>query len=183
GEKLPDIEPFEPERLAGRILGMGDMLTLIERAQDSISEDEAASMQRKLDEGQFDFEDFLDQLRQVKKLGPLTDILSMLPGANRMMKDVDPNMAEDSLKRTEAIINSMTAQERRSPDILNGSRRRRIATGSGTTVQDVNTLIKQFREMQKMMKQMGIMGGGKKGKGGRRARGAMSDVMKMFNMN
>ena len=183
GEKLPDIEPFEPERLAGRILGMGDMLTLIERAQDSISEDEAASMQRKLDEGQFDFEDFLDQLRQVKKLGPLTDILSMLPGANRMMKDVDPNMAEDSLKRTEAIINSMTAQERRSPDILNGSRRRRIAMGSGTTVQDVNTLIKQFREMQKMMKQMGIMGGGKKGKGGRRARGAMSDVMKMFNMN
>ena len=181
--KLPDIEAFEPERLAGRILGMGDMLTLIERAQDSISEDEAASMQRKLDEGQFDFEDFLDQLRQVKKLGPLTDILSMLPGANRMMKDVDPNMAEDSLKRTEAIINSMTAQERRSPDILNGSRRRRIATGSGTTVQDVNTLIKQFREMQKMMKQMGIMGGGKKGKGGRRARGAMSDVMKMFNMN
>lgn len=182
GEKLPDIEAFQPDRLAGRILGMGDVLTLIERAQSSISEEDAASMEAKLQEGQFNFDDFLDQLRQLKKLGPLNDIMGMIPGVNRMMKGVDPNMAEDNLKMTEAIISSMTRQERRSPDILNGSRRRRIATGSGTTVQDVNTLVKQFKEMQKLMKQMGIMGGkgGKRKRGGRRA---MSDVMNMFNAN
>ena len=181
GEKLPDIETFQPDRLAGRILGMGDMLTLIEKAQSAISEEDAADMERKLQEGQFDFEDFLDQLRQIKKLGSLTDIMGMIPGMNRMMKDVDPNMAQDSLKLTEAIINSMTVQERRNPDLLNGSRRRRIATGSGTSVQEVNTLIKQFREMQKMMKQMGVMGGGKKRRG-RRAQNAMADVMNRFNL-
>ena len=162
GEKLPDLEPFQPDRLAGRILGMGDVLTLIERAQDSISEDDARSMERKLQEGSFDFEDFLDQLRQVKKLGPITDIMGMIPGMNRMVKDIDMQGAEGSLKKTEAIISSMTADERRAPTILNASRRRRIAAGSGTTVQDVNMLVKQFRDMQKLMKQMGIMGGGKK---------------------
>ncbi len=177
GEKLPDIEPFQPDRLAGRILGMGDVLTLIEKAQSSISEEDAADMERKLQEGQFDFEDFLDQLRQIKKLGSLTDIMGMIPGMNKMMKDVDPNAAQDSLKMTEAIIFSMTTKERRNPDLLNASRRRRIATGSGTTVQDVNTLIKQFREMQKMMKQMGVMGGGKKGRRGRRGANALSDMM------
>jgi signal recognition particle subunit SRP54 len=177
GEKLPDIEPFQPDRLAGRILGMGDVLTLIEKAQASISEEDAADMERKLQEGQFNFEDFLDQLRQIKKLGSLTDIMGMIPGMGKMMKDVDPNEAQDSLKMTEAIIYSMTGQERRNPDLLNASRRRRIALGSGTTVQDVNTLIKQFREMQKMMKQMGVMGGGKKGRRGRRGANAMSDMM------
>ena len=160
GEKLPDIEPFDPERLAGRILGMGDVLTLIERAQENITEADALAMERRLSEGQFDFEDFLDQLKQVKRLGPIGDLLGMIPGMNRMAKDLDPNLAQDSLKKTEAIINSMTLHERRNPDVLNASRRRRIAGGSGTTVQDVNTLVKQFREMQKLMKQMGLMGMG-----------------------
>jgi len=164
GEKLPDLEPFDPERLAGRILGMGDVLSLIERAQENISEADAAAMEKRLVEGQFDFEDFLDQLKQVKRLGPITDILGMIPGMNRMVKDIDPMLAQDSLKKTEAIISSMTVQERRDPDVLNASRRRRIAAGSGTTVQDVNMLVKQFREMQKMMKQLGIMGRGKKNK-------------------
>ncbi len=170
GEKLADLEPFQPERLAGRILGMGDVLTLIERAQSNITQEDAEAMERKLQDGNFDFEDFRDQLRQIKKLGPLTDILGMIPGLNRMTKDLDMNEAEDSLKLTEAIINSMTAKERRSPAILNASRRRRIAAGSGTTVQDVNQLMKQFRDMQKMMKEMGITGG-RKGK--RRGRGMM----------
>ncbi|MFZ1771129.1 MAG: signal recognition particle protein [Caldilinea sp.] len=164
GEKLPDLEPFDPDRLAGRILGMGDVLTLIERAQENISEVDAAAMEKRLVEGQFDFEDFLDQLKQVKRLGSITDILGMIPGMNRMTKDIDPMLAQDSLKKTEAIISSMTVHERRNPDVLNASRRRRIATGSGTTVQDVNMLVKQFREMQKMMKQLGIMGRGKKNK-------------------
>lgn len=180
GEKLPDLEPFQPDRLAGRILGMGDVLSLIERAQDSISEDDARDMEKRLQEGQFDFEDFLDQLRQIKKLGPITDILGMIPGMNRMVKDIDSQQAEGSLKKTEAIINSMTAQERRQPDILNGSRRRRIAGGSGTTVEDVNMLVKQFREMQKMMKQMGIMGGGKKGKGKRKGKGRQAGIPQNF---
>jgi signal recognition particle subunit SRP54 len=169
GEKITDVEPFAPDRLAGRILGMGDVLTLIERAQEQITQEDAAAMERKLQEGDFDFEDFLDQLKQLKKLGPLTDILGMLPGVGKAIKDIDMKDAEGSMKRTEAIISSMTRQERRTPDVLNGSRRRRIAAGSGTTVQDVNQLVKQFREMQKMMKQMGIMGrGGKRKKGGGR---------------
>jgi signal recognition particle subunit SRP54 len=177
GEKLPDLEPFDPERLAGRILGMGDVLSLIERAQEHISEADAAAMEKRLVEGQFDFEDFLDQLKQVKRLGPITDILGMIPGMNRMVKDIDPMLAQDSLKKTEAIISSMTVQERRYPDILNASRRRRIAGGSGTTVQDVNTLVKQFREMQKMMKQLGVMGKGKKGKKGRGLPGQRSGML------
>jgi signal recognition particle subunit SRP54 len=176
GEKLADLEPFQPERLAGRILGMGDVLTLIERAQSNITEEDAMAMEQKLREGEFNLEDFLQQLQQIKKLGPLTDLLGMIPGANKMMKDVDPQMAEGSLKKTEAIINSMTRQERKRPDVLNASRRRRIATGSGTTVNDVNMLMKQFRDMQKMMKQMGIMGGGKK----RRGRGGIGNLMNMF---
>ncbi len=176
GEKLTDLEPFQPDRLAGRILGMGDVLTLIERAQSNITEEDAMEMEQKLREGEFNLEDFLQQLQQIKKLGPLTDLLSMIPGVNKAMKDVDPQMAEGSLKKTEAIINSMTRQERRAPDVLNASRRRRIATGSGTSVQDVNALLKQFRDMQKMMKQMGIMGGGKK----RRGRGLPQNLMNLF---
>lgn len=177
GEKLADLEPFQPDRLASRILGMGDMLSLIERAQEQISEESARAMEKRLQEGEFDFEDFLDQLKQVKRLGPIQDLLGMIPGANRMMKDLDPREAEKNLKQTEAIINSMTRQERRYPDLLNASRRRRIATGSGTTVQEVNTLVKQFREMQKMMKQLGLMGG-KKGK--RQRGGGLNNLMKMF---
>ncbi|MEZ4711115.1 MAG: signal recognition particle protein [Caldilineaceae bacterium] len=178
GEKVSDLEPFAPDRLAGRILGMGDVLSLIERAQDSITEEDALAMEQKLQEGQFDLEDFLDQLRQIKKLGPLQDILKMIPGVNRMAKEIDMEDAEGSLKKTEAIISSMTLKERRAPDLLNASRRRRIAAGSGTTVQDVNMLVKQFREMQKMMKQMGIMGGK-----GKRRRGAERNLMRMFGMN
>ena len=178
GEKISDLELFVPDRLAGRILGMGDVLSLIERAQDNITEEDALAMEQKLQEGQFDLDDFLDQLRQIKKLGPLQDILKMIPGVNRMAKEIDIGDAEGSLKKTEAIISSMTLKERRSPDLLNGSRRRRIAAGSGTTVQDVNMLVKQFREMQKMMKQMGIMGGR-----GKRRRGAERNLMKMFGMD
>jgi signal recognition particle subunit SRP54 len=180
GEKLADIEPFQPDRLAGRILGMGDVLTLIERAQDQITEEDAAAMERKLQEGDFDFEDFLDQLRQLKKLGPLTDILGMIPGLNRMTKDMDMQGAEGNMKRTEAIISSMTRGERQNPDVLNASRRRRIAAGSGTSVQDVNTLVKQFREMQKMMKQMGIMGRGNNKRKGRGRGGMPKGLTDMF---
>ncbi len=180
GEKISDLEPFQPERMASRILGMGDMLTLIERAQEQISEDDAADMERKLQEGHFDFEDFRDQLHQIKKMGPLTDILGMLPGMGRVMKEIDLSSAEGNLKKTEAIINSMTAKERRNPNLLDGSRRRRIAAGSGTSVQDVNQLVKQFREMQKMMKQMGIMGGGKGKRKGRGRGGMPKGLMDMF---
>jgi signal recognition particle subunit SRP54 len=175
GEKLADLEPFQPDRLASRILGMGDVLTLIERAQEQMSEGKAQEMERRLSEGSFDLEDFLDQLKQIKRLGPVGDLLNMIPGVSRMTKGMDPRLAEKGLKQTEAIINSMTLKERRSPDLLNASRRRRIASGSGTTVQDVNTLMKQFRDMQKLMKQMGIMGGkkNKKGKGPRLPSGMM----------
>ena len=183
GEKLPDIEPFQPDRLAGRILGMGDMLTLIERAQENISEEDAVAMEQRLQEGQFDFEDFLDQLKQVKKLGAIGDIIGMIPGMGKAIKEIDMADAEQSLKKTEAIINSMTVQERRIPKVLNASRRRRIATGSGTTVEDVNMLLKQFREMQKMMKQMGIMGGGKRRRRRGRGRGRGKDLMNMFGLN
>ncbi|MCB0183408.1 MAG: signal recognition particle protein, partial [Caldilineaceae bacterium] len=133
GEKLSDLEPFQPDRLASRILGMGDVLTLIERAQSNITEEDAAAMEQKLREGEFNLEDFLQQLQQIKKLGPLTDLLGMIPGVSKMMKDVDPEMAEGSMKKTEAIISSMTRLERQRPDVLNASRRRRIASGSGTT--------------------------------------------------
>jgi signal recognition particle subunit SRP54 len=180
-EKLDGLEPFQPDRMAGRILGMGDILTLIERAQENITEEDAAAMEAKLAEGDFDFEDFLDQLRQLKKLGSVTDLLKMIPGMNQMAKDVDPLEATKNLKRVEAVINSMTIYERQNPDILNGSRRRRIALGSGTTVQDVNQLVKQFRDMRKMMKQMGIMGKGKKGKR-RNGRGMLGgNFMDMFS--
>lgn len=176
GEKIGDLEPFQPDRLASRILGMGDVLSLIERAQENINEESARRMEQRLQEGDFDFEDFLDQLKQIKKLGPVTDLLSMIPGMNQMVKGVDPQLAESGLKKTEAIINSMTRQERRLPDLLNAGRRRRIAAGSGTTVQDVNQLVKQFREMQRMMKQFGIMGNKK----GKKNRGGLSKLMNLF---
>lgn len=182
GEKLPDLEPFHPDRLAGRILGMGDVLSLIERAQDTITEEDAVAMEKRLEEGQFDFEDFRDQLRQIKKLGPLTSIMGMIPGIGKMAKELDMDEAESMLQMTEAIINSMTMQERRFPKVLNASRRRRIAAGSGTKVEDVNNLIKQFRDMQKMMKQFGILGVGK-GKKKRRGGTDPDKLLKMFGMN
>jgi signal recognition particle subunit SRP54 len=150
GERMEALEPFHPERMASRILGMGDIVTLVEKAQEQIDETKARKLEEKLRKAEFTFDDFLDQLQQIKRMGPLTDVLSMIPGMNRManVKDVD----ERELVRVEAIISSMTAEERRKPQILNGSRRRRVAIGSGTSVQEVNRLLKQFAEMQKMMK-------------------------------
>ena len=154
GEKLSELEVFYPDRLASRILGMGDVLTLIERAEESMDEELAQQAADKLMTGKFDLDDFLQQLQQVKKIGPLGQILEMVPGFNKMAKDIPMDVAEKQMGKTEAIINSMTMKERRSPRLLNASRKRRIASGSGTTVQDVNQLISQFRQMQKVMKQL-----------------------------
>ena len=153
GEALDAIEAYDPERLAGRILGMGDILGLIERAEAAYDEKEARATAEKMMAGEFSLEDFANQLRQLRKMGPLGQILEMLPGGmGQMAKQISPQDAEKQLQLTEAIINSMTRQERRHPDILNGSRRRRIAAGSGTQVQDVNRLMKQFRDAQKLFK-------------------------------
>ena len=168
GEKVDanTLEPFYPERLASRILGMGDMLSLIERAEQIYDEAEAKKMQKKLMKGSFDFEDFLSSMQQMRKLGPLQDILKMIPGMGQLGK-IDELVSEKEMKRIEAMIFSMTPQERRNPDIIKGRRRERIAKGSGTEINEVNQLIKQFREMQRMMKQAGKGGGGGRGgKGG-----------------
>ena len=152
-ESLDGIEAYDPERLAGRILGMGDILGLIERAEAAYDEKTARAQAERMMAGDFTLEDFADQLRQVRKMGPLGQILEMLPGGmGKMARQISPQDAEQQFKFTEAIINSMTIQERRRPDVLNASRRRRIASGSGTDVQDVNRLIKQFREAQKLFK-------------------------------
>ncbi len=160
GEKTDALEVFHPDRLATRILGMGDMLTLIEKAQETFDQEQATKAAQKMLEARFDMEDFLQQLKQVKKLGPISGLLEMIPGLGQMKQQIDPNEAEQQMKQIEAIIHSMTPVERRQPDLMNGSRKRRIARGSGTTVQDVNQLLRQFREMQRMMKQLG------KGRGG-----------------
>jgi signal recognition particle subunit SRP54 len=160
GEKIDAFEQFHPDRMASRILGMGDVLTLIEQAEKVFEKDQAEAAAAKLMEGEFTLDDFLDQLQQLKKMGPLSGVLGMLPGVPKEMKNA--NVPDDMLKVTEAIIHSMTPEERRRPEIINGSRRTRIAKGSGTQVADVNRLVKQFSEMQKMMKKMG---GGKRGKG------------------
>jgi len=153
GEALDGIEAYDPDRLAGRILGMGDILGLIERAEQAYDEKTAREQAEKMMAGEFSLEDFANQLRQLRKMGPLGQILEMLPGGlGQMARQISPQDAEKQLKLTEAIINSMTPGERRKPDILNASRRRRIASGSGTQVQDVNRLIKQFREAQKLFK-------------------------------
>jgi len=164
GEKLSDLEPFYPDRMASRILGMGDILTLIDKAQAEFDENKAREMGRKIKKAEFDFNDFLDQMQQIKKMGGISDILSMLPGIGRKIKDVE--IDENALKRTEAIIYSMTKQERSNPDIINMSRKKRIAAGAGVDISEVNALIKQFDQMKQMMKQMsGMMGkGGKVGR-------------------
>jgi signal recognition particle subunit SRP54 len=154
GEKLSALEVFHPDRLANRILGMGDVLTLIERAQTELDQEEAQKAGKKLLDGDFDLDDFLKQMQQIKKLGPIGKLMEMIPGMNQMTQGVDLSNAEGEMKRVEAIIQSMTAYERRNPKALKASRKRRIATGSGTSVQDVNALLKQFREMQTMMKQL-----------------------------
>jgi signal recognition particle subunit SRP54 len=155
GEKLADFDAFHPDRLAGRILGMGDVLTLIERAEEQIDREQAVQMERKLREATFTLEDFLDQLQQVKKMGPLSQVLGMLPGMSQQLKGVEVD--DRDVARVEAIIRSMTPGERNNPKILNGSRRARIARGSGTTTQQVNALLKQFEEARRMMKQLSGM--------------------------
>src|SRR5512142_2125527 len=154
GEKTDQIEAFFPDRLASRILGMGDVLTLIEKAQENIDQEAAQKAAEKLLKAQFDFEDFLAQLQQIKKMGPLSQLLGMVPGLSQMTKEMPAEVTDQQMKRIEAIINSMTRQERQYPDVLNGSRRKRIASGSGTSVQEVNQLLSQFKQMQRMMQQL-----------------------------
>jgi signal recognition particle subunit SRP54 len=158
GEKLGDWEPFHPDRMAGRILGMGDVLTLIEKAEQAYDQDEAAKAAEKLQKGNFTLEDFLDQMQQVKKMGPIQNLVGMLPGIPKELKNAE--IDDKEIGRIEAIIRSMTPEERREPQIMNGSRRLRVAQGSGTTTNEVNQLLKQFKDMQKMMRLLG-RGGGK----------------------
>ncbi|EGD45855.1 signal recognition particle protein [Ruminiclostridium papyrosolvens DSM 2782] len=157
GEKLNDIEPFFPDRMASRILGMGDVLSLIEKAQEAYDEKKAIELEKKMRTMTFTLEDFLDQMQQIKKMGPIGDLLGMMPGVDsKALKDID--IDEKQMGRTEAIIQSMTRKERLDPSIINGSRRKRISAGSGTTIQEVNALLKQFEQMKKMMKMMSDMG-------------------------
>jgi signal recognition particle subunit SRP54 len=162
GEKLEALEPFHPDRMASRILGMGDVLSLVERAEKVVDAKQAAVVEKKLRAQTFTLEDFRDQLRQVRTMGPLDQLVGMIPGLSRMKGLPDASEQERELKRVEAIIDSMTPPERQRPEILNGSRRKRIAGGSGTTVADVNRLLKQFSEMQKLMRQLVQMGKGKR---------------------
>ncbi len=159
GEKLDEFEVFHPERMASRILGMGDVLTLIEKAQQTVDEEDAKKLAKKVKEKGFDLNDLLDQLKQIQKMGSIKSLLGMIPGVGSKLKDVDVD--ENQFKRLEAIISSMTIKEREKPSIINPSRKRRIASGSGTKVEDVNRLLKQFEQMNKMMKQMGLGGKGK----------------------
>jgi signal recognition particle subunit SRP54 len=158
GEKVADLELFHPDRLAGRILGMGDMLTLIEKAEENMDMADAEDMAQRFLQNQFTLEDFQKQINQVRKMGPLKGIMKMLPGVDSGMLD-KANVDEGQIKRTDAIINSMTIAERRSPDLINGSRRKRIARGSGTNVSQVNKLLKQYRDMRRMMRQINDAGG------------------------
>lgn len=160
GEKLDGLEAFQPDRIASRILGMGDMLGLIEKAETTFNEQEARQQGERLAKGEFSLEDLLEMLKSSKKMGPMSQMMEMLPGnMGKAAREVDPEVMDRSLKHTEAIIHSMTRQERRNPDVLNASRRRRIAAGCGLEVQDVNRLVKQFREMQKIMKTLQKTGG------------------------
>jgi signal recognition particle subunit SRP54 len=156
GEKLDAIEEFHPDRMASRILGMGDIVTLVEKASQAVDLEKAKKLEQKLARLEFTFEDFLEQLKQIKKMGPIESILEMIPGMGSKLKGLPVD--DKALPRIEAIINSMTLAERRNPDIIDGSRRKRIARGSGTSVQDVNALLKQFVQMQKMVKQFSRFG-------------------------
>ncbi len=169
GERLEDLEPFHPDRVVSRVLGMGDVLSLIERAEKAIDQEDAAKLEQKLRSNEFTLEDFRDQLRTIRKMGPLEQIMGMLPGMGNLKALSENKPDEKQLSRIEAIIGSMTPEERRKQHIINGSRRKRIARGSGTSVEDVNRLLKQFVQMQKMLKQLGGMAGlSGGGKGGRR---------------
>lgn len=147
------IDVFHPDRMADRILGMGDVVSLVERAQEQFDEEQAKKLQKKIQKNQFNFNDFYDQLQQIKKMGNVKDLMGMIPGMSKALKGVE--IEDDAFKNVEAIIQSMTPAEKEKPELLNGSRRKRIARGSGTSVQDVNKLIKQFEDMRKMMKMMG----------------------------
>jgi signal recognition particle subunit SRP54 len=153
GEKLDALDAFYPERMADRILGMGDIVSLVERAQEQFDEKQAEKLRQKIQKNQFDFNDFLSQIQQIKKMGNLKDLMGMIPGVGKMMKEID--IDDDAFKGVEAIIHSMTPAERAEPTLINGRRKERIAKGSGTSIQDVNKLMKQFDEMRKMMKLMG----------------------------
>ncbi len=170
GEKTDALEVFYPDRLASRILGMGDVLTAIEKAQEVVDQEQALKMGQKLVKGEFDLEDFLEQLQQLKKMGPLSQLLDMLPGMSQVTRDMSPEVTDQQMTAIEAIIYSMTPEERRNPKIINASRKRRIAKGSGRTVMEINDLLSQFRQMQRMIKQ--LTGAGKRGRGG--MRGIMS---------
>ena len=165
GEKLSDLEQFYPDRMASRILGMGDILTLIEKAEMEVDEEKAKEMSQKLRKAEFDYNDFLDQMRQIKKMGGLTSIMSMMPGMSQMKGGI-PEVDEKSMDRVEAIILSMTKEERANPGLLNPSRKQRIAKGAGVDISEVNRIAKQFDQMKKMMKQLPGMMGGKRGRGG-----------------
>jgi len=165
GEKLDEFEPFHPDRMASRILGMGDVLTLIEKAQTDVNEKQAKELEEKMRTMSFTFDDFLDQMDQVKSMGPLDELMAMIPGANKMKGLKNAQIDEHQIGQIEAIIKSMTKHERQNPNVMNASRKKRIAKGSGTNVSQVNRLLKQFNEMKKMMKQMTNMQKGKKGKG------------------
>ena len=170
GEKLSDLEQFYPDRMASRILGMGDVLTMLEKAQEAIDEEEARKLEQKMKKAEFDFDDYLSSMSQMKKMGGLSSILGMMPGMGQMkMPEFDEAEAEKGMKRTESIIYSMTPQERRNPSLLNPSRKRRIANGAGVDIAEVNRLVKQFEQARKMMKQLpGMMGGaGKRGRRGK----------------
>jgi signal recognition particle subunit SRP54 len=159
GEKMEALDQFYPDRMANRILGMGDVLSLVERAQQAFDEDEAARLNKKIRQNNFSFEDFYSQLQQIKKMGNIKDLMGMVPGMGQAVKDVD--ISNDSFKPIEAIIQSMTLKERQNPDLLNSSRKNRIAKGSGTSIQQVNNLMKQFEDMRKMMKMMNKVQDGK----------------------
>ena len=172
GEKLSDLEQFYPDRMASRILGMGDVLSLIEKAGQEIDEDQAKKMTEKLKKAQFDFDDYLESMKQMRKMGGFGNVMSMLPGLGAMggkgkMPDIDSDEAERKMARVEAIIYSMTPAERSNPDLLNPSRKRRIAAGAGVDIAEVNRTVKQFDQMRKMMKQFPGMMGGKGGKRGK----------------
>jgi len=160
GEKMDTLELFYPDRMAQRILGMGDIVSFVEKAQEQFDQEKADELQRKIRKNQFDFEDFLQQLKQIKKMGNMKDLLGMIPGVGKQIKDMD--IDEKQFSKLEAMILSMTPEERGNPDVMTGSRRQRIAAGSGSTIQDVNQFMKQFEEMRKMMKMMNKMGGGAK---------------------
>ena len=164
GEKLGDLEPFYPDRMASRILGMGDVLTLIEKAQSDFDAKQAAEMAQKMRQNTFNFNDMLAQMQQLKKMGPLSSVINMLPGVAGKLDDEQAEQGERELRRTEAIIQSMTPAEREKPSLINPARKRRIAAGSGTRVEDVNRLLRQNEQMQKLFRQ--VSGGGKRASAG-----------------